>query len=351
VRDVVDAARDLRVRVSGAGVVCALGVGASSVCEAVSRNAVAPFVGRRADRPAFPSPFDPARDLPPGRAARLGRQLAMTLAAVLDAVGARRAWEEDPAETGLVAATAHGPIHETVDFIAGVVRHGPRYASPLLFSGAQHNAMVGLVARELGIRGPAMVVSNGEISFETALLAAVAGLRAGRMRRAIVVGADAFQPTYAASLDCFGLLSSSPEAPDPTMRRTTRGFHLGEGAGALVLERGDPGAGVSLDRVALGAAASSLEAAPDRVEVLGTGDSDSVRRHRAALAAPSIDSRKAEIAWPAARYGAFASLSAVAIAAEAARRLASGPDSSATLFLAAPRDTSPASVILSGGGR
>jgi 3-oxoacyl-(acyl-carrier-protein) synthase len=337
------------VRIRGAGVVCALGAGASATCAAMATGGTsAGFRGPSATSAAYPAPFDPARDLPRGLGRRLGRQLAMTLASVLDALAGERAWREDPSETGVFAATAHGPIHETVDFVIGARRDGARYASPLLFSSAQHNAMVGVAARELGVRGPALVVSNGEVSFETALLAAVAALAAGRMRRAIVVGADAWHATYARSLRAFHAVTDSESPIDPTMRTTSRGVHMGEGAGALILERAsDPDDGPRIDGVALGA--PKRPSGAFRVESMATGETRSVARHARALAAHGLDG--VEVAHPAAWFGAFTSLSAVAIAAEAARRLRGADDGRAVLFVSAPHDASPAAVVLSGGAR
>lgn len=340
------------VRVRGAGVVCALGARMTQVADAVSCGAqYGAFRPATPARASYPAPFEPQRDLPRGLGRRLGRQLAMSLAAVLDAVGTGSPWVESPEDTGIVGSTAHGPIDETVEFVAGVERHGPKYASPTLFSSALHNSMAAIAARELRIRGPSMVVSNGDVSFETALLVATAGLAGGRMRRAIVVGADAFHPLYARTLAEFGLLADSGRPVDPEMRRTTRGLQLGEGAGALVLEWDEKGEGVHVDDIRLGAAIanavrrSSLKA---RVHLMATGDAASARRHANALAGLGIEG--ADVEFPAARYGAFASLSAVAIAVEAARRLASEKEDVPSLFVAVPHATNAATVLLSGCG-
>lgn len=351
------------VVVRGAGVVCALGVGAAAVGRAIAGGHE--FDGFRggASRDggppmgaSYPAPFESACDLPRGLGRRLGRQLGMSLAAVLEAVGPERAWREDPADTGIVAATAHGPIDETVGFVGGALLDGPRYASPGLFAAAIHGSMAGVAARELGIRGPALVTANGDVSFETALYAAVAGLRSGRMRRAIVVGADAFHPFYAMSLCEFGLVSDSDLPVDPQMRRTTRGQQIGEGAGALVLEwdagaSRDDAAGVRVEDVQLGAAAPPSGLPPARVLAMATGESASARRHAIALERCGLAG--ARIEYPAARFGAFGSLSAVAVAVEAARRLhcEHPADAGPTLFVSAPHRSNAASLLVAGAGR
>jgi 3-oxoacyl-[acyl-carrier-protein] synthase II len=337
------------VRIRGAGVVCALGVGMTAVAAAVaSGGEFAAFRGQSSSHPAYPAPFDARRDLPRGLGRRLGRQLAMSLSAVLDAVGPGTPWREAPTDTGIVGATAHGPMDETVDFVAGVRRDGPKYASPTLFSSALHNSMAGVVARELGTRGPSIVLSNGDVSFETALLVATAGLSSGRMKRAIVVGADAFHPLYARSLSEFHLLSDSTAPLDPTMRRTARGMLLGEGAGALVLDWDEGSDGVRVDDVRLGADVPHGEVPEAGVQLMATGDAASVRRHADALARCGV--AVGDVGYPAARFGAFSSLSAVAIAVEAARRLRLATETLPTLFVAVPHGANAATVLLSGNG-
>jgi 3-oxoacyl-(acyl-carrier-protein) synthase len=339
------------IRVGGAGVVCALGVGVAAVAAAVSGGrGYAAFQGPSPSRAAYPAPFDARRDVPRGLGRRLGRQIAMSLAAVLEAVGPGTPWRDTPADTGIVGGSANGPLDETAAFVEGVRRDGPKYASPLLFSAALHNSMASVAAHALGIRGPMVVMSNGDVSFETALLVAAAGLASGRMRRAIVVGADSFHPLQARSLSKFRLLADSKEPVDPAMRRTTRGVLLGEGAGALVLDWHDDGddGGVRIEDVRLGADAASPGVPRARVQLMATGDTASARRHSAALAGCGMDGT--EVSYPAARFGAFPSLSAVAIAVEAARRLSSAEEAAPTLFLAVPHGASPATVLLSGCG-
>jgi len=73
-----------------------------------------------------------------------------------------------------------------------------------------------------------------------------------------------------------------------------------------------------------------------------------VRRHADALAGCGV--AEGGVEYPAARFGAFASLSAVAIAVEAARRLRSAAEPFPTLFVAVPHGANAATVLLSGGG-
>jgi 3-oxoacyl-(acyl-carrier-protein) synthase len=163
-------------------------------------------------------PFDAMKDLPDGIGRRMGRQPAMALAAILSATRDRG----DLRDAALVLGTAHGAMGETIEFISGAAKFGARGASPLQFAGSLHNAMAGAASRALGVRGPSLVISNGETSFEAALGVAVRMLRLGRVPRAVVGGSDAWHPVYGKALARLGL----PSSP-------------GEGAGAVLLEMGE----------------------------------------------------------------------------------------------------------------
>jgi hypothetical protein len=132
------------------------------------------------------------------------------------------------------------------------------------------------------------------------------------------------------------------------MLRTTRGLLLGEGAGALVLDWDEGGDGVRVESVSVGAGVVQQDIGSARVHLMATGDVASVRRHSAALSGCGVEDSRVE--YPAARFGAFASLSAVAIAVEAARRLRSADSPAPTLFVTVPHGANAATVLLSGRG-
>ncbi len=316
------------VRVVGAGAVSARG---KSLAEARNRPASdRTFAGPAGARAAYPSSFDSRRDLPgvPG-ARRLGRQTGMALAAALEAIASRAPL---PEETALVLGTAHGAVAETVAFLDSARGENARYASPTAFSGSLHASMAAPIGRTLGIRGPMLVVSDGDHSFETALFAAIQMLRAGEAPLVLVGACDAYHPMTREALDNFGAISTSSQAIDAAMLRTERGMHLGEGAGFLLLAPdttdGSPCDGVGVAQVDRVAAWRRDRARGMRILALADGTTRSARLHTAARQAHRSDwPSDAQITHPAANLGAFGSLSAVACADEADRRLRDlGPD-------------------------
>lgn len=335
------------VYVRGAGVVSVTGACAARAIDFIDAPAGTPAPSRSG--PARHAPFQPA-DLPGGVGRRLGRQPALALAAVLDALGARR----PDGDTALVLSTAHGAMSESIDFLRGAAAHGAVAASPLLFSNSLHNAMAGAVGRTLNVRGPALVISNGPVSFESALVSTVALLRSGRARSVIVGGSDASHPLVERGLRAVGLLAGPDASADPATGLTDGGYPAAEGGGALVLECGEPGMpGVRIDDAALGASCRLPEGALGSVQWLATGARRSVERHRAAwqfLGVGRVDVGPRP-SLPAALHGVFGSLSAVAVAVECARRLSTAvPPTGPSVLLQVPDHTPPACVVVAGHG-
>ncbi len=337
------------VFVRGIGVVCALGRGVATVQEALAQKPLETgFAGPSGERAAYPADFRARRDLPDGLGRRLGRQPALALAAILEAVEGAA----DLEDAALVLGTAHGAIDETVDFVVAAHRHGERYASPTLFASSLHNAMAGAASRALDVRGPTVVLSNGDVSFESALVTALAMLRAGHVRRAIVGAADSYHAVYGEAVARLGLRTDSTEPTDPAMERTTCGHHAGEGAGALLLEVGDSGdPGVRVVDASLSAAPRIPDAPPAEVRLLSSGDRASARRHADVLARwrAAAGGWDPQVAYPAARFGAFGSLGAVATVVEAARLATAGDDAGPVLLVAAPYGAPVGTVLLAAG--
>jgi hypothetical protein len=311
------------ILVRGAGVVCALGCGRDAIRAADRRSG---FAGESGARAAFPARFDAATALPGDRGRRLGRQSAIALTAIIEAVGG----DENLADAALVLGTAHGAMHETVEFIDGVLRHGARYASPALFAGSLHNTMAGAVGRALGVRGPSLVLSQGDASFEAALSVALVMLRLGRVSRAVVCAADTFHPVLGVD---------------------RRRRHPGEGAGALLLEAHPQGTpGVRVEDAVVGADALRHREGIDAVRLLSGGDAASAERHRAAWE-DVFDASRVPVTYPAESLGAFGSLGAVATALEVDRLLRlPAPLPERVLLLQVSRDAPAAAVVLAGAG-
>ncbi|MBS1911403.1 MAG: hypothetical protein JST22_05405 [Bacteroidetes bacterium] len=73
---------------------------------------------------------------------------------------------------GLVLGSSSGPAHQIVEFMTEVRRAGARLANPGLFPLTVPNAAAGLLAIELGCRGPNLTFNDGASSSLDAMAAA-----------------------------------------------------------------------------------------------------------------------------------------------------------------------------------
>lgn len=118
---------------------------------------------------------------------------------------------------GLIVATSHGELEVTLSFLDELRRSG--VARPLLFQNSLHNAILGFLARQLGVRGPAITVSDEHDSGENAVRTAELLLATEKIDAVLVVGVDTIPRVHESLFH-----SLYPATP-------------GEGAGAILLAR------------------------------------------------------------------------------------------------------------------
>ncbi len=94
------------------------------------------------------------------------------------------------ARTGIVLGSALGPHVTTFRFLDDILAYGDTEVSPTAFSHSVHNAAVSYVATRLGIRGPALTVTDFHFSLPYALLQARIWLSNGRCDRVLVGTTD-----------------------------------------------------------------------------------------------------------------------------------------------------------------
>ncbi len=161
--------------------------------------------------------------------------------------------------TGLVVGTSSGNVcgpwerwHRA--FLAGDATEADE-------AGTGRDAPTTYVARTLGIEGPVATVSVACVSGTAVFAVAEGWLRDGRCDRVVVAGVDALSLFVHAGFSGLGALASGLPRPFQDDRD---GLVLGEGAAALVLERGSATGG----QVFLGGVGMSADAvhmtAPDR---------------------------------------------------------------------------------------
>ena len=93
---------------------------------------------------------------------------------------------------GLIVATGYGASRSTFGFLDSVIEDGDACASPTLFSNSVHNAAGGHLSISLQTDGPALTVSQFEMSVPAALLSATLWLAEGRVDRVLLGGVDEY---------------------------------------------------------------------------------------------------------------------------------------------------------------
>ncbi len=100
---------------------------------------------------------------------------------------------------GLFLGTGLGNTPDTVKFTSEVLHHYDTVVSPSTFINTVSNAGLFYAARALEMDCTTNVISQETVSFEAALLSAVAMLQTGELDYALVGGADVIEPPYETS--------------------------------------------------------------------------------------------------------------------------------------------------------
>ena len=241
------------VAVTGLGAVTPIGVGVDAFAEGLA-------AGRPATRRlGLDVPADlgcPVDDVDP--TSRLGRKLArqldrssrLGLLAVEEALANAGLTDDDGALTGadadrasIVMGNGVGSVLALLDEQQRLDEHGGDRVRPYLAVALPPNMTAGQAAIRHGLRGPCWVVATACAAGGDAIAQGFALLRAGIADVVVAGGAEApIAPVVLASFGAAGALSGRVDDPATASRPfdvDRDGFVLGEGAGALVLERRD----------------------------------------------------------------------------------------------------------------
>ena len=134
----------------------------------------------------------------------------------------------DRQRLGIVAAFGTGAMIATRRFYEGVIKSGPRFASPNVFPETVFNSPTSHVASVLGVAGPCYSILGDESAWVNAVGVAGTWLASGLVEHALVIGAEEFDPII---LDAYARVR--------WVRRTGR-FIPSEGAGAMLLRLAQP---------------------------------------------------------------------------------------------------------------
>jgi 3-oxoacyl-[acyl-carrier-protein] synthase II len=226
--------------VTGVGAVTAFGWGAAPLWEGLRRGVAAIGPVARFDATHHRThlsaevPLENAQPSPVRRASLADR---FAIAAAREAIAsAGLDVHEVRRRTGVFFGSSTGGMLESELFYETFLSSRGRHARPSLLASQQFNGPGDAVARDAGICGPVETVSSACSSGAMALGAALRAMRRGEADVVLAGGSDALcQLTYAG----FNSLRAVDEAPTRPFRKSRAGLTLGEGAGVLVLERGD----------------------------------------------------------------------------------------------------------------
>ncbi|MEJ2040450.1 MAG: beta-ketoacyl synthase N-terminal-like domain-containing protein, partial [Desulfosarcinaceae bacterium] len=234
--------------ITGIGIVSAMGVGRQAFWQSclAAESGIKPIAGRLEGD--FQSPlaglvtdYDPRLYLKPATYRRMSRASRMAASACVEAVrdSGLDPIQGDTSRMAIVAGTAHGSSMSVEDFYLSLLEDGPRGAKPFCFPETVPNAPAGNIAMVLGITGPNTTFGHNDLSAETALVFALRLLEEGRVDLAIVCGLDEINAMFFGCLDALNALNPGEAARETNGLRPKpgAGIVLGEGAGALVLER------------------------------------------------------------------------------------------------------------------
>lgn len=186
--------------------------------------------------------FDPS--WPASLNAMLDRTSVLALRAAQDAWAdaGLSAGAFDPHRAGVAWGSGMGGAGTTEQAYRDLLAPVPRRLHPFTVVRAMHNAGASHIAMRHGLQGPLMVVSNACASAAQAIGEAMHWLQAGRADVVLAGGAESLLvPGVIRAWQAMGVLAKvdadQAERSCRPFDRRRSGLVLGEGAGALVLER------------------------------------------------------------------------------------------------------------------
>ncbi|HET7618106.1 MAG TPA: beta-ketoacyl synthase N-terminal-like domain-containing protein [Vicinamibacterales bacterium] len=243
-------APDLRVAVTGLGIVSPIGVGRDAFWDALfaGRSGIGPLaafepVGCRSRLAGEVRDFDPAAILGRQGLRLLDRTTRLALgASALALADAGLSEGRNGDEVGIALGTMAGSASSRGDFCAQAMRDGIRGVNPALFPNTVVNSPASQVAIRFGAHAfNATIAGAGHAALE-AIEYGAAMIRLGHARVVLAGGAEELSPWTYEAFDRLGLLArETPERDERAapFARGRNGLVLGEGAAMFVLESVD----------------------------------------------------------------------------------------------------------------
>jgi beta-ketoacyl-acyl-carrier-protein synthase II len=187
--------------------------------------------------------FNPENFMDAKEARRRDRfeQFGVTAAKEALAQSGLQVTEQNAGRMGVIISSAIGGLKSLQDAILTNHTEGPRKVSPFLIPMLMSNGAAGMIAIDLGIKGPCFSVASACASGADGIGMAMMMLQTGMIDAALAGAAEsALTSTGVAAFDRVGATSRRNDdysmTPQP-FDKNRDGLVMGEGAGVLILER------------------------------------------------------------------------------------------------------------------
>lgn len=186
--------------------------------------------------------FDGVALFGPRDARRMDRFVQFALAAAIQAVKHADLviTESNRDRIGIILGTGIGGVNTLFQQMETFFQRGPSRVSPLMVPMMLPDAAAGMVAMQLGVRGPNLAIVAACASGSNAIGEATETIRRGSADVILSGGSEAvIVPIAMAGLTVMNALSTRNEEPERASRpfdKERDGFVMGEGAAILVLE-------------------------------------------------------------------------------------------------------------------
>ena len=183
--------------------------------------------------------FDPTQHMVAREARRRDRYQQFATVAAKEALAQSGlvVTPENAARVAVLISSAVGGIKALQDAVQAIVEVGPRKVNPFTIPMLMANGAGGLVAIDIGAKGPNFSVASACASANDGMGIAWHLMRSGMMDAAIIGGTDAtVWEVGIGSFDRLGAMSHRTDGVPQPFDKERDGVVMGEGAAALVIE-------------------------------------------------------------------------------------------------------------------
>lgn len=238
-----------RIAITGVGLVTPVGNQVDAFFDALlAGTSGVRFIDRfpteklRSDIAAMVPSFDASRALDDKERSMHGRVTQMLCASAEDAIEQAGLVGADGANVGVILATGQGPVEILEENVEKVRERGVRAVSPFFIPTVMPNAATALCSIKHGFQGPTFTMASACATGTQAMIVGAMLIAAGDADAMIVGGGEA--AIFPNCVGGFGNARALARAYEGDPARASRpfdkhrtGFVMGEGAGAMVLER------------------------------------------------------------------------------------------------------------------